>query len=77
MRFSSGHTGLKAVFWDQATLHQPPRSEEQNAAFLRALGAMGDLYASPVGTTVLQITEMPPRPAEYDGLLCLGGAQYE
>ena len=68
---------LKAVFWDQATLYQPPRSEEQNAAFSRALGAMGDLYASPVGTTVLQIKEMPPRPAEYDGLLCIEGAQCE
>ena len=33
---------------------------------------MMDLYASANGTTVLQIKEVPARPAEYDGLLCLG-----
>jgi hypothetical protein len=34
---------------------------------------MGDLYASLIGTTVLQIREIPPRPPEYDGILCLFG----
>jgi hypothetical protein len=34
---------------------------------------MGDLYASAIGTTVLQIKEIPPRPAEYDGALALFG----
>ena len=34
---------------------------------------MGDLYASAIGTTVLQIKEIPPRPKEYDGVLCLFG----
>ena len=32
---------------------------------------MGDLYASAVGTMVLQIKEIPPRPTENDGHLCL------
>jgi len=32
---------------------------------------MGDVYASAVGTTVLQIKEIPPRPQEFDGALCL------
>ena len=32
---------------------------------------MGDLYASVVGTTVLQMREIPPRPKEYDGAVCL------
>ena len=32
---------------------------------------MGDLYASAVGTMVLQIKEIPPRPTENDGRLCL------
>ena len=32
---------------------------------------MGDLYASAIGTTVLQLKELPPRPADYDGKLCL------
>jgi hypothetical protein len=36
-------------------------------------GVMGDLYASAIGTTVLQIKEIPPRPAEYDGALALFG----
>eukprot|EP00966_Prymnesium_polylepis_P075097 1741880-Prymnesium_polylepis.1 len=34
---------------------------------------MGDLYASAVGTTVLQIKEIPMRPTEYDSVLCLFG----
>ena len=29
--------------------------------------------ASAIGTTVLQIKEIPPRPAEFDGKLCLFG----
>ena len=32
---------------------------------------MGHLYASAIGTTVLQLKEIPPRPAEFDGALCL------
>ena len=34
---------------------------------------MGDLYASAVGTTVLQIKEIPVRPSEFDGAICLFG----
>lgn len=34
---------------------------------------MGDLYASAVGTTVLQIKEISPRPPDFDGVLCLFG----
>ena len=32
---------------------------------------MADLYASAIGTTMLQLKELPPRPPEYDGKLCL------
>lgn len=49
------------------------RTEAENEAFKRALGVMGDVYASAVGTTVLQIKEIPPRPPEFDGALCLFG----
>ena len=42
---------IKALFWDQATLYQPPRSEPEQEAFDRALAVMMDLYASAVGTT--------------------------
>ena len=34
---------------------------------------MADVYASAVGTTTLQLKEIPPRPAEFDGALCLFG----
>ena len=32
---------------------------------------MGDLYASAIGTTVLQLKEIPPRPKKFDGVICL------
>ena len=32
---------------------------------------MADVYASAVGTTVLQIKDVPSRPEEYDGVICL------
>ena len=32
---------------------------------------MADVYASVVGTTVLQLKEIPPRPKEFDGAICL------
>ena len=54
-------------------MYQKPRNNEQNATFGRAIGVMGDLYASAVGTTVLQNKEIPPRPSRYDGLVRLGG----
>ena len=34
---------------------------------------VGDLYASAVVTSVIQISEIPPRPKEFDGALCLFG----
>ena len=43
--------GIKAIFWDQATLYQPPREPKEQAAFDRALEVMMDLYASAIGTT--------------------------
>ena len=68
---------IQALFWDFSSLHQHPkggkRSEEEEAAFKRALGVMADVYASAVGTTVLQLKEISPRPAELDGLVCLFG----
>jgi len=44
-------TYIKAIFWDQATLYQPPREPKEQAAFDRALEVMMDLYASAIGTT--------------------------
>ena len=42
---------IKGLFWDQATLYQPPRIDQEQAAFDRALDVMMDLYASAFGTT--------------------------
>ena len=59
-----------------ANPQHPPggaRTSEEEGAFKRALGVMADVYASAVGTTVLQLAEIPPRPREFDGALCLFG----
>ena len=47
-----------AVFWDFASLPQKPRSPAEDALFKQALGVMGDVYASPLGTTVLRHTNV-------------------
>ena len=33
---------------------------------------MGDLYASAIGTTILQLKEIPPCPLEFKGALYVG-----
>ena len=63
---------IQGLFWDQATLYQPPRSEQEDASFYRALNVMPDLYASAVGTTVLQVRDIPSCPDEFERILCLG-----
>jgi hypothetical protein len=64
---------IEALFWDFGSLYQAPRTPEQSDSFKLALegGAMNQLYASILATTVLQIEEIPPRPAEFDGKICL------
>jgi hypothetical protein len=67
---------IEACFFDFASLYQHPpdggrRSDDEEAAFRGAIEVMGDLYASAIGTTVLQIKEIPPQLAEYKGALCL------
>ena len=64
---------IKALFWDFGSLYQAPRTQEQKVSFEIALkgGAMNQLYASILATTVLQIEEIPPRPVEFDGVVCL------
>ena len=64
---------IEALFWDFGSLYQNPRSPEQEEAFVIALkgGAMNQLYASILATTVLQIEEIPIRPAAFDGVVCL------
>ena len=66
-----------ALFWDYASLYQHPpgglRTKDEDASFGRAIEVMGDLYASAIGTTVLQLKEIPPRPSSFDGALCMFG----
>ena len=67
---------LEASFFDFASLYQHPpnggmRTDNEQASFSRAIDVMGDLYASAIGTTVLQIKDIPLRPAEFHGALCL------
>ena len=67
---------LEACFFDYASLYQHPpgggmRTDEEQASFEKAIGVMGDLYASAIGTTILQIKEIPERPADFHGALCL------
>jgi hypothetical protein len=64
---------IEALFWDFGSLYQAPRTSKQAASFELALkgGAMNQLYASILATTVLQIEEIPPRPAEFDGVVYL------
>ena len=38
---------------------------------------MADLYASAVGTTVLQLKETPKRPVKYDGFVCIFGLKVD
>jgi hypothetical protein len=73
LRRALARLAIKALFWDFGSLYQAPRTPEQSASFNLALkgGAMNQLYASILATTVLQIEEIPPRPAEFDGIVCL------
>ena len=59
-------------------MQNPPggkRTEHEKALFDLALEAMGDVYASAIGTTVLQLKEIPTRPSQFDGALCLFGVR--
>jgi hypothetical protein len=73
LRRALARLAIEALFWDFGSLYQAPRTPEQKDFFDIALngGAMNQLYASILATTVLQIEEIPPRPAEFDGVVCL------
>eukprot|EP00900_Chrysochromulina_parva_P004336 jgi/Chrpa1/13903/Chrysochromulina_OHIO_Genome00006180-RA len=71
------HPHIEGIFWDYASLFQNlpdrERTPDERAAFGRAIKVMADVYASAVGTTVLQSREIPRRPKAFDGALCLFG----
>ena len=47
------------------------RTEEEATVFKRALSVMALFYASLTGTSVLQLKDVPPRPAAFDGRIVL------
>jgi hypothetical protein len=47
------------------------RTDEELAVFKSALPVMNKAYASICGTAVVQLKDVPPRPAEYDGLVAI------
>ena len=53
-----------AVFWDYASLYQPPRTEEEQALFRMGLEASNIWYGNLVGVVWMQ-SELPP---EFDGV---------
>ena len=59
---------IRALFWDQATLYQVPRSKAEDEAFYRALGVMMDLYASAIGTTC--VAQPEPQLQNQNSDLC-------
>jgi len=69
--FLLAHPEIEALFWDNASMYQWPRDEAQEEGFRIGLKVMGDLYASPTATTILQVREMAPRPTGLNGVLHL------
>lgn len=57
-----------ALFWDFASMHQKPRTAEEESIFRESLRAMGGLYGSLLRTTVIRLTSTPPPPPEYEPL---------
>ena len=66
----------RALFWDFCSLPQKggtafSRTGEEDTTFRRVLKKMGNLYFSRACTIVLSLPTIPPRPAQYDGVLQL------
>ena len=49
------------------------RSDDEKGIFGRSLGVMTNCYASICATAVIQLKDVPPRPAEYDGVVIVEG----
>lgn len=52
---------------DYGSLPQKPRAADDEKIFQTALAVMAYVYASPLSTHVLQLRDIPPRPAALDG----------
>ena len=69
----SADRSIAGLFWDYASLPMKPREREEDDLFGAALAVMGDLFASAVGTMVVQIHEIPQRPLRFDGAVHISG----
>ena len=56
------------------SLPQKPRTPEQEAAFVSGLQVMANLYSSAMGTSVLQLKEIPKCPKEVAHQYPAGGS---
>ena len=59
------------LFWDVASRPQGDCTDDEIRQGAEALEVMSNLYASVIGTTVLQHKDVPSRPVSYDGALRL------
>lgn len=57
------------LFWDFGSLPQKPRTPAEDATFKEGLRVMANLYASAIGTAVLQLKRIPPCPKEAVGAI--------
>ena len=73
--FLASHPNVVGLFYDFASLPQRPRTSEEEAIFHAGLEVMADLYASPFGSIVLQLTENPPCPPGLEGCVTLSGLE--
>ena len=61
------------VFVGYGCLYQTPRTRAEELTYGASLAVMTDLYASAVGTVVLQMRDTPPRPSHLDGCVLVTG----
>ena len=80
LRFLKSPDGqhIRGIFWDFPCLPQVPRTDVEEAQYLSGLARMGDLYASPVGTTVIRsASSIPPCPPQLAHLVIAHGPPAE
>lgn len=75
--------GDRGLFWDHVSVpqnnHLNQRSDGERRIFKAALGAMGNLYASVTGTSVLMLDarRMPASPNAFSGVLKFFGQEFD
>ena len=60
---------IKGIFWDYPCMYQYPRTDEQEKLFRQGLSMMAFGYASPLGTAVLRLRDIPSPPSWMESLI--------